>query len=99
MPALCSKRRKVANTKGSLITPALTSSIDRVNISGRKATIVFSAAIKAVGGTSENYVLNKKSVRKARRRNREKVAKPLKQSYKPLDPFVVHWDDGEFNTL
>ena len=86
------KDKKVANTKGSLITPALASALDRDNISDRMTTIVLSAAVKTLGDTIENDVLNKESVRKTRKKSREQVAKSLKQFYKSSDPLVIHWD-------
>jgi len=76
----------------NVITPELSSALDRTRVSDRNATYILAAAAKSLGHDPQQLVLNKESTRQARRLHRENTAREIKNSFAPDIPLTVHWD-------
>lgn len=86
------KARKSKRGKVSFITPELVSALDRSKISSRNSTFVLAAAADSLGHDSADLILNRESIRRARVRNREQIAKEIRSSFQPDVILMVHWD-------
>jgi hypothetical protein len=91
------KTPKRIKTVGStnIIRPAVASALDRTKVSDRNATFIVAAVAKSLGHDPSELVLNKESVRNARRQNRTSTARMVKESFcldGPPGPLTVHWD-------
>jgi hypothetical protein len=67
-------------------------SLDRVNISDRKATFVIAATAKALGQDLDSTLLSRSTVRRSRKACRETVATEDMATFSMTAPFLLHWD-------
>lgn len=74
------------------ITEELASTLDRTNISNRKATFILAHTAKTFGQDINQLALNEKSVRAARAKLRKTAAEGIQASFSADVPLVVHWD-------
>ncbi|CAH0552503.1 unnamed protein product [Brassicogethes aeneus] len=87
------KRKKVRGTGStSLITPHLAATLDRANISDRKATFIVTATLQSLGQNVANIPLSRSSLRRARQNARAKLSTNIKNNLQAQGPFIVHWD-------
>jgi len=94
----CPTSRRLSVTKklcrsANIITPELSSALDRAKISDRNATHVLAAAAEALGHSSRASCVYKESIRIARRRNRKEIASEICSSFPSGGPLTVHWDE------
>jgi len=73
----------------NIITPEISSALDRAKISDRNATHVVAAAAEALGHSSREICVNKESIRRARRRNRKEVASEICSSFPSGGPLTL----------
>ena len=73
--------------------------MDRANISNRNATFVLGAVAQSVGQDLTSIALNRESIRRARRQQREKIATDIKSAFDPSDSLVIHFDGKILPTL
>jgi len=66
--------------------------LGRTKTSNRNATCVLAAAAESLGHSPSSIVLNRESIRKARRQHRETAAKELQASFTPNCLLIIHWD-------
>ena len=72
--------------------PHLLSTIDRVGVSSRKATMISSATAMALGHSLDNIKLSKSAVHENRSKNRPTIAKKVKDSFQPPKRSTIHFD-------
>ena len=82
------KRRKPTAVVSSEVSAAL----DRSKISDRNAVYILAATAHSLGQDPEKLIINRESIRQARRKNREIVAKEIKDTFTPGSSLTVHWD-------
>lgn len=87
--AKCRSDRK--KTK-KFLSPAVVSSLDRVNISDHRALFVVGTVAAALGHPIEELSLSRSTIRRTRLVTRELVAMTNKASFSPIDPLILHWD-------
>jgi hypothetical protein len=76
----------------NIINPAVAAALDRIMVSDRNATFIVAAVAKSIRHEPSELVLNKESVRNARRQNRTSTACMVKESFcldGPLGPLLV----------
>ncbi len=84
---------KLSSSRPSnIITPELSAALDRTKTSDRNATYVLAATMQSLGQDPQKFVLNKESIRLARRQHRENIATDIRASFSPDVPLTVHWD-------
>jgi len=77
-----------------MVTPEVTAALDRTNTSDRKAAHILSA-IASTGQLqheSQELIVSRSSIRRARMKHREALASEVKVSFHPSVPLVLHWD-------
>ena len=82
---------KKINSK-QIVTSEVTTVLDRVNVSDRKATMVIAAVNKHLGNESEEVTLLRSTVRRARKSNRQNYALQKRNDFVPTAPLLLHWD-------
>ena len=82
---------KKINSK-QIVTSEVTTVLDRVNVSDRKATMVIAAFNKHLGNESEEVTLLRSTVRRARKSNRQNYALQKRNDFVPTAPLLLHWD-------
>lgn len=60
--------------------------------SDRNATFILASGAKSLGHCTANIVLNKESIRQARRKHQESLAIELKDLFAPDTALTIHWD-------
>lgn len=85
--ARSSKKSKLST---EILTPALSSALDRTKTSDRSATFILSAAAEAYGDKTKT--LSRETIRRVRRTNRETIATELRLAFAPDVSLTVHWD-------
>lgn len=85
---LSPKRRKPTSIVNSEVSAAL----DRSKVSDRNAVYVLAATAHSLGQDPQNLAINRESIRQARRKTRETIAKEIKDSFTPGSSLTVHWD-------
>ena len=75
-----------SNKVRNIYTPQLLSALDRTKCSDRNAIYTIDAVLKASGSKSENYNLNRSSLRQYRQDHRFQIASKLKERFNPVDP-------------
>ena len=76
----------------NIVNPDLASALDRSKISDRSATYVLAATAQSLGCNIKDIAVNRESIRRARRQQREIIAKQIHDSFDPQVPLTVHWD-------
>ena len=92
VPGTSTEPSKRKRGRKSVLSSEVAFALDRTNISNRKATFVVGATVQALGMDVGDFSLNRETLRRQRRLNREQIAEELKKSFKPTDPLTVHWD-------
>lgn len=82
------KRRRPTN----VLSPGLAAALDRTKVSDRNAAYIIAAAAESFGHSPSALVINKESIRRARRNHREVAAKEIQASFDPNCSLTVHWD-------
>ena len=75
-----------------VLSSDVTSSLDRVNISDRRALFVVGIVAQALGQSVEELSISRSTIRRARCRNRETVTAVDKAAFHSDDPLILHWD-------
>jgi hypothetical protein len=75
-----------------IISPEISSALDRSKLSDRNAVYVLAAAAQSLGHDPQKLVINRESIRQARREYRETIAKEIRASFHPDLILTVHWD-------
>ncbi len=90
-PALlvCRKRKRATR---NIMSSELVASLDRSQVSDRKAVHILSAAATSLGQNVEEITVNRNTIRRARIKIRKEVAEELKKSFAPDVFLTVHWD-------
>lgn len=94
-----SAKKSCRGRPSSMVTPEVAAALDRTRISNRNATYVLAAAAQSLGHNPADMAINRESIRQARRRNREKIAREIQASFSPDVPLTVHWDGKLLPTL
>lgn len=85
---LPSKRRKPT----AIVTSEVSAALDRSKTSDRNAVYVLAATAQSLGHDPEKLTINRESIRQARRKNREVIAKEIKDAFTPGSSLTIHWD-------
>jgi hypothetical protein len=75
-----------------VVTPELTAALDRTEVSDRSVVHILSAAASALGHDPVELAINRTSIRRSRRTQRQAVAEGIKMSFSRNTGLVVHWD-------
>lgn len=75
-----------------VMSPSLNTTLDRSGISDRKAMMIVSETAKSLGHNIEDLTLNRSSIRRKRRQDRQSEAKYIQDTFDPTVPLTVHWD-------
>ena len=76
-----------------MVTPELSSALDRSNVSDRNATFVLAAAAHSLGHNVADLAINRQSIRRARIQCRSAMSQELKARFpESKGPLTVHWD-------
>ena len=86
------KKIKTVSKQKNIVTPELASALDRTRMSNRSAAFLLAATAESLGHNSQNYSVNRESIRKYRRKYREEIAREILLSFKANVPLVIHWD-------
>ncbi|KAG0725706.1 hypothetical protein GWK47_038110 [Chionoecetes opilio] len=86
------KRLRTRGTK-SVLSPDLVGALDRTGVSSRQALRIVAATASSLGHDPQELVLNPESIRQARAKYRSTLAKDIKETFSPLTPLTVHWDE------
>ena len=73
MPSGPSANKLCPRRPASIITTGVAAALDRTKTSDRNATYVLAAAAQSLGHNPADIAINRESIRKARRKNREKI--------------------------
>ena len=88
----CQTSSQSAKPKKKILTQNVLSSLDRVNVSDRKALFVVGAVAQACGEHVKDLSLSRSTIRRARREAREVGASKDKESFSSDEPLLLHWD-------
>lgn len=66
--------------------------LDRTNISDRKAALVVNSVAISLGHNIAEMTTSRSSIQRARKKNREKIASQIKESFNAEGPVCVHWE-------
>src|SRR6267154_1562591 len=78
--------------KTTIVSKEVAMTLDRVNISDRKATFVISATAKALGYKLDDVSISRSSIRRTRVETRQAVAEADRTAFTPDVPLLLHWD-------
>ncbi|CAH0563126.1 unnamed protein product [Brassicogethes aeneus] len=84
--------RSSTSQKLNIMTPQLTSALDRTNVSARDATIILAASAESFGIPLENVNLCPSTVYRHRIKNRKSLGDSLKNNFKAPNTLTLHWD-------
>lgn len=85
-------RKKKSRKKKVIMTPQLSSALDRSNITDREAVYILIPAAISFGLNPGNMVINRESFRQSRQTNRKDKAAYIQEHFDPQTPLVLHWD-------
>lgn len=85
-------RKKTTKKKQSIMTPELSSALDRTKTSNRAAVFILALAAVGMGLNPENMVINRESIRLARLANSKEITIQMRENFNPDSPLVLHWD-------
>lgn len=80
-----SRRKKI-------LSPTLSASLDRANVSSRAAMYIVSETAKSLGHNINDLTLSTSSIRRSRRQHRKQFATEIMKNFSPKAPLTVHWD-------
>lgn len=83
-------RRKKSSKK--LVSPTVSDTLDRCNISNRKACLIIGSTVKALGLQKNEVVVSEATIRRNRRKFREERADVIKSKFEPDCSLTLHWD-------
>lgn len=85
---------KSKRTRKNLMTPRLTSALDKCKISDRDAIHIITACIEAASLSLDDFVLSRSSIKRAREHLRKEGNNKIKSKLFDLnlDFVVIHWD-------
>jgi len=75
-----------------LVTPNLSSGLDRTNVTDRAAMMIISETAKSLGHDINEFTLSVSSIRRNRRNHRKELATEILKSFSTDSPLTVHWD-------
>ena len=75
-----------------LITPSVSATLDRCNVTPRKACAIIGSVSSVLGHKSHEVVLSTSTVWRKRAAHRETAYFKLKESFNSQGPFIIHWD-------
>lgn len=80
--------------KRKFINERIASVLDKCKISDRDAIHVLIAVAEGLGHNANDLIINRTSLRRMRKKNRETVVRYLKENYKlsPTEPCILHFD-------
>lgn len=81
------------------MTTKVFAALDRSKISTRSAVHVIGAAAEALGYSPNDIVLNRETIRVARKNNRDKIYDDVLAAFSPDCPLTVHWDGKKMDDL
>jgi len=70
----------------------MTSTLDRTNLSDRKAMMIVTETAKSLGHNVSELALNRQTIRRSRQKYRQNLCAHLKQQFTARVPLVIHWD-------
>lgn len=76
----------------NILSPGLTSALDRTKISSRNATFILSEVASSLGHDINTLNINRNSIQRARASNRATKSSILRSEFSALVPLTVHWD-------
>ena len=84
--------------KQKVITPVITTTIDRHGMSNKAASLFISAVSSSINNTNNisNTTCSRESVRRYRRKISSDISKNIKNNFNPNDFMTVHWDGKIF---
>ena len=83
---------KRSRASKSIVTPALSMTLERTNVSDRRAAFILTEAARSLGQNVKQLTINRSTIRRERRRHRQQQASKLKGELKTSAPLIVHWD-------
>ena len=86
------KKSRSSRTASAIITPAVAAAFDRTKLSNRSASYILAANAQSLGHDPADITLNRQSVRQARRKHREAIARDIQATFTADVPLTVHWD-------
>ena len=78
--------------KINIMSPGLTSALDRTKISSRNATYVLSEVASSLGHDVNTLNINRNSIQRSRTSHRATQAENLRLEFSSSVPLTVHWD-------
>lgn len=76
----------------NILSPGLSSALDRTKISSRNATFVLSEVASSLGHYVNTLNINRNSIQRARASNRATRSTNLRSEFSALVPLTFHWD-------
>lgn len=86
------QNRRKKTKLNHVITPNVSAALDRSKTSLRNAVHIISATAKSLNVNLNGIVINRESVRIARKKARSEIATQIKESFTPNCPLTIHWD-------
>jgi hypothetical protein len=83
----CKKQKRM-----DVVTPSLSSALDRSKMTDRKAMMVVTATAQSLGHDVNELALSRSSIRRLRQKHRANKAQDLKAELRVDVPLTVHWD-------
>jgi hypothetical protein len=86
--------KKTGILEDIISSPGVSSTLDRINLSDRKFTLLAAAIAKANGQDIQNAPLSRSTVRRKRMEHRSSTESRIRQDFLSSEkpPMVVHWD-------
>jgi hypothetical protein len=86
-------RKSLNNLQAIIKSPAVTSVMDRLNLSDRDGVMMIGAMASEIGDDIEEGTLSRSSLRRYRKKNRADISENIKNTTEWGDvPVVIHWD-------
>ena len=83
----------------SVVSSSLAAVLDRTKVSDRNAMYIIAAAAESLGHTTLSLAINKESIKRARHKHREIVARGIRASFDPNCPLTVPLDGNMLSAL
>lgn len=85
-------RKKSSRKKKVIMTPELSSALDRTETSNRAAVYILAFAAIGMGLNPKNMVINRESFRQSRLINNRESTIQMQENFDPNTALVLHWD-------